>query len=224
MADKKEEKKETKDKAKKVEKVKKTAKKAVEEVKEEVAEVVEEVKEEIEETKEKTKEFNSKTLVNIVAIALIAIALILGLVLVTVKPTPKRAAKDYLTLSVKNPIEALLKYGVSDFQEELARAKGKYVTFKIDSVGDIKKEGNREVVEVTYTEKGPNDYKIRQEAEENLEKRDITRESKNFNSEFIKEFKKLLREKSDQLEENKSTVTFYRNTGERNWKIDMGLE
>lgn len=218
MAEKKEKKtevkKETKDEIKKVEEV--------EEVKVDVEEVPEKIEEAVEaevvETDEETKG-NTKFVINIVAIVLIALILILGLVLVFIKPSPKQTANDFLNLLGKNPVEAVIKYGVSEFDQEIEREKAKYTSYKILKVDEVTIENGKEKTQVFYTKKGPNSFKVTQEVTENLEKRNITEENENFNAEFLKELKKVLKEKKDQLEEIQDALVLTRSKGERNWTI-----
>ena len=183
------------------------------------AEVVEEVEVE-EETVVEDNRDNTKMIINIVAIVLIVITFALGLILVFKKPSPKYAANDFFSLSVKNPVEAIVKYAISEFDVEVEKEKGKYTTYKIVNVGEIEKENGREIVKVFYTKKGPNSYKIEQEVEEILEKKKIETDREKYKKEFIKELKQVLKEKKDQLEETQDVLILVRQKGERNWTIN----
>lgn len=195
----------------KKEKKEKVVEEKIEKVEAEVIAPVEEVEEE--------KEGKSRLLINIIAIILILLTLVLGLVLVFTKPSPKQAAKDFLSLSIKNPREAIIKYSISEFNEEIEREKGKYTTYKITKVDDVVVEKGVETVKVYYTKKGPNAYKAAEETLKNLEARNIDEENEKFNLEFLKEFKKVLKEKKDQLEEVNDVLTLQRSYGERNWIV-----
>lgn len=205
------------EKEKKEEKEEKTSKKEAEaEVVDVKVETETVEKEEVEENK---KEGNSRLIINIIAIVLILLTLALGLVLVFTKPSPKQAANDFLSLSIKNPKEAIIKYGISEFSEELEREKGKYTTYKITKIDDVVVEKGYETVKVYYTKKGPDALTIAEDVFKNLEEREITQNSENFNQEFLKEFKKLLKERKDQLEEVEDTITLQRHVSERNWTV-----
>ena len=217
MAEKKE--KEVKDKekkdAKKVEK-----KETKKETKEKVVEEVDKVEVE---SPEENKD-NKKFIFNIVTIVLIVILLIFGVILVFKKPSPKQAAKDYLSLSTKNPIEAQYKYNISEFDEEVQREKGKYTTYKVLEVTDLVSEDEREKVEVKYTRKGPNSFRIQEEVKEILRQKEIKEGTKKYNTEYLKEFRRILRERKDQLTETTEVLVLIRNPGERKWTINpLGL-
>lgn len=188
----------------------------VEDVNEEAKEVTAEVEEEtVSENKDKTK-----IIINIVTIVLIVVTLALGVILIVKKPSPKYAAKDYFNLSVKNPAEAAVKYGISEFDIEVEKEKGKYTTYKIDNIGEIEKVDGKEVVKVYYTQKGPNSYKISEEVVETLEKKEITKDSGKYYKEYLKELKLVLNERKDQLEEVENVLILIRKEGERNWTIN----
>lgn len=212
--------KETKKVEKKEEKTEDKAAEKEKEVKvdtENIEEKIEEVEAEIiEEVKEKN---DSKTMINIIAIVLILLTIALGFILVFTKPSPKQAANDFLSLSLKNPKEAIIKYGISEFSENVEREKGKYTTYNITNVEKVEIKDGIETVKVHYIKKGPNAYKVVEEALKKLEDREITQESENFNKEFLKEFKILLKEKKDQLEEVEDVLTLQRLPGERNWTV-----
>lgn len=190
-------------------------------VEETVKEVEVEVDAEIDVEKTETvnEKDNTKKIINIISIALIILTVVLGVYLVFKKPSPKYAANDFFNLSIKNPVEAIVKYTISEFDVEVEKEKGKYTTYKIESVGEIEEDNAREIVKVFYVKKGPNSYKIEQEVEEILEKREIKADSEKYNSEFLKELKTLLKEKKDQLEETKDVLILIRQKGERNWII-----
>lgn len=190
---------------------------------EEVEEITETEAEVVEEVVEEKPEKSSKFLIHIVAIVLIVITAILGLVLIFVKPSPKKAAEDFFELSLKNPIEAVVKYSVSEFDLKVEKEKGKFTTYKVTKVEDIEEEDGKEIAKVHYTVKGPNTYKIMQEVEENLEERKIEEGSAKYNKEYLKELNKLLKEKKDQLEEVEDTLILVRNKGERNWTISTSI-
>lgn len=202
---------------KKKEEKKTTEKETKVEVSEEVKVEKETVETEI--VKEDKKEGSSRLIINIIAVVLILLTVALGLVLVFTKPSPKQAANDFLSLSIKNPKEAIIKYGISEFSEELEREKGKYTTYKITKIDDVVVEKGYETVKVYYTKKGPDALTIAEDVFKNLEEREITQNSENFNQEFLKEFKKLLKERKDQLEEVEDTITLQRHVSERNWTV-----
>ena len=225
MADKKDNKKKDNKKDKKEEIIEeKEIKEEVEETEEKVEDVKEETTEEVkeaevvEEAKEE-KEKNPKMLINIVAIVIIVITFALGLVVVFQKPSPKRTAKGYFELLLKNPIEAAIKYEINDYDLKIEKEKGKYSSYKITKVDDIIEEDGKEIAKVYFTKKGPDARKIMKEVEENLEKRKIDPDTARYKREFLKEMKKTLKEKKDQLEEIDDALILVRYKGERNWTV-----
>lgn len=190
----------------KVEDTKKEAEKEVKEVEVEDTVIVDE--------KDKTKR-----MINIIAFALILLTIVLGIVLVVKKPSPKSAANDFFNLSIKDPVQAIVKYTISEFDVEVEKEKGKYTTYKIESVGDIEKENGKETVKISYVKKSPNSYKIEQEVLDILEKKEIKSDNEKYKDEFLKELKLLLKQKKDQLEETKDVLILTRQQGERNWII-----
>lgn len=196
-------------------KVEDTKKEAEKEVK-----VEEEVKEvEVEDTVIVDEKDKTKRMINIIAFALILLTIVLGIVLVVKKPSPKSAANDFFNLSIKDPVQAIVKYTISEFDVEVEKEKGKYTTYKIESVGDIEKENGKETVKISYVKKSPNSYKIEQEVLDILEKKEIKSDNEKYKDEFLKELKLLLKQKKDQLEETKDVLILTRQQGERNWII-----
>lgn len=216
------EKKETKAKKAETKKTEEKKEKPVKEVKVEDTkkEAEKEVKEvEVEDTVIVDEKDKTKRMINIIAFALILLTIVLGIVLVVKKPSPKSAANDFFNLSIKDPVQAIVKYTISEFDVEVEKEKGKYTTYKIESVGDIEKENGKETVKISYVKKSPNSYKIEQEVLDILEKKEIKSDNEKYKDEFLKELKLLLKQKKDQLEETKDVLILTRQQGERNWII-----
>lgn len=201
--------------------VKKDAKKEVK--KAEKVEKVETTEEKVENVEAKVEIEKKYSKINIIAIAVIVVLLIILSFFIFKKPSPKDVAKDFLYLSQRNPVQAMVKYGQTELQEALQQQRTKYIKTTIKEVIEMDKKGEVERVKVKYTLKQPNFYEVEKEVRDILTNRKIEQGTKKYNKAYIKEYTRILKKKKDSLQESEQELILKRQPGEKRWVIDLGI-